>query len=215
MPIRVLLADDHTLFRRGLLRLLADHDEFEVVAEAATGLEAIELAREFQPDVAIVDIGMPELNGVEATTQILHHSPNTAVLILSMHNDERYVVRSVRAGARGYILKDAVEDGLFAAIHLLHNGHAYFSPAVAKVIQDRRAFAPESTRGDDRYDLLTERERQVYQLLAEGKSNKEVASRLGLSVHTAETHRARIMEKMGLHSIAELVLSASRRGLVR
>jgi two-component system response regulator NreC len=215
MPIRILLADDHTLFRRGLRRLLEDRSEFAVVAEAASGIEAVELARQFQPDVAIVDIGMPELNGVEATSQILRCSARTAVLILSMHNDERYVVRSVRAGARGYILKDTVEDGLFTAIHLLHNGHAYFSPAVAKLIQDRRAFAPESTDADDRYDLLTERERQIYQLLAEGNSNKEIATRLGLSVHTAETHRTRIMEKMGLHSIAALVLSAVRRGLVR
>ncbi len=215
MPIRILLADDHTLFRHGLRRLLEDRPEFTVVAEAASGIEAVALARQHQPDVAIVDIGMPELNGVEAISQILRQSPATAVLVLSMHNDERYVAGAVRAGARGYMLKDAVESGVFHAIHLLHNGKAYFSPAVARVIQERQARAPESRDTDDRYDLLTERERQVYQLLAEGKSNKEIAARLEVSVHTAETHRTRIMEKMGLHGIAELVLSAVRRGLVR
>jgi DNA-binding NarL/FixJ family response regulator len=215
MPIRILLADDHTLFRRGLMRLLEDRPEFAVVAEASSGLEAVELARQHQPDVAIVDIGMPELNGVEATAQILHHSPKTAVLVLSMHNDERYVVRAVRAGARGYLLKDSVENGLFTAIQLLNQGLAYFSPAVAQVMQERRAALLNSSEADDRYELLTERERQVYQLLAEGRSNKEIAARLSLSIHTAETHRSRIMEKMGLHGIAELVLSAVRRGLVR
>ena len=215
MSIRILLADDHTLFRRGLRRLLEDRPEFVVVAEAASGIEAVELAGQHQPDVAVVDIGMPELNGVDATSQILHCSPRTAVLILSMHNDQRYVARSVRAGARGYILKDSVEDGLFQAIHLIHRGQAYFSPAVAKVLQDHSALAPWSSAADDLYDRLTDRERQVYQLLAEGKSNKEVATRLGLSIHTAETHRTRIMEKMGLHGIAELVLNAVRRGMVR
>jgi two-component system response regulator NreC len=215
MAIRILLADDHTLFRAGLRRILEERPEFTVIAEASSGIEAVELARRHEPDIAIVDIGMNGLNGVEATAQIIRHSPKTAVLILSMHSDERYVVRAVRAGARGYLLKDSVEAGLVNAIHRLHNGHAFFSPAVAKVLQERWIHGLGSGDVADRYDLLTERERQIYQLLAEGKSNKEIANRLDLSVHTAETHRTRVMEKLGLHSVAELVLSAVRRGLIQ
>lgn len=209
MPIRVLLADDHTLFRLGLRRILEEYSEFEVVAEAASGLQAVDLAQQHQPDLAIIDIGMKELNGVEATAQIIRHSPSTAVLILSMHSDERYVIRSVRAGARGYLLKDSVEEGLVRAIHLLHQGQAYFSPQLARILQSSHADEP-----DDRYELLTERERQIYQLLAEGLSNKDVADRLHVSINTVTTHRARIMEKLELKGVAELVLSAVRRGLV-
>jgi len=214
MAIRILLADDHTLFRRGLRRILEDCPEFSVVAEAGSGIEAIELAQEHRPDVAIVDIGMGELNGVEVTAYIARHLPTTAVLILSMHKDERYVIRAVKAGARGYILKDSVEDGVLQAIHFVHRGRAFFSPAVATVLRDSGARELESRGTDDRYELLTERERQIHHLLAEGKSNKEIASRLELSVHTVETHRTRIMEKLGLHSIAELVLNAVKRGVL-
>ncbi len=214
MPIRILLADDHTLFRAGLRRILEEQPDLKVVAEAGSGVEAVELARRQGPDVAIVDIGMGGLNGVEATAQIVRHSPATAVLILSMHSDERYIVRAVAAGARGYLLKDSVEEGLVQAVHAVHQGRAFFSPAVAMVLRERRAFGLDTGEAADRYELLTERERQVYQLLAEGKSNKEIANLLELSVHTAETHRTRIMEKLGIHSLAELVLSAVRRGSV-
>jgi two-component system response regulator NreC len=213
VAIRILLADDHTLFRHGLRRILEENPQFQVVAEASSGLEAVEQAERNQPDVAIVDIGMKELNGVEATAQILRHSPKTAVLILSMHSDERYVIRAVKAGARGYMLKDAVEEGLIRAIHLLHRGQAYFSPAVANALRNGHRQA-RTREVEDRYELLTERERQIYHLLAEARSSKEIANRLGLSVHTVETHRTRIMEKMELHGIAELVLSAVRRGLI-
>lgn len=212
MAIRILLADDHNLFRLGLKRVLEEYPEFQVVAEADTGIKAVDLARDFHPDIAIVDIGMKELNGVEATAQLLRQSPETAVLILSMHSDERYVIRAVKAGARGYLLKDSVEEGLVRALHLLHDGQAYFSPAVAKVLQSNPD--PSQHEWDDRYESLTERERQLYQLLAEGLSNKEIANRLNLSINTVTTHRARIMEKLELRSIAELVLSAVRRGLV-
>lgn len=212
MPIRILLADDHTLFRGGLRRILEEHDQFLVIAEAGSGLEAVDLARVHQPDVALVDIGMKELSGIEATSLILRHSPKTAVMILSMHGDERYVVRAVKAGARGYMLKDSVEDGLIHAVHLVHQGEVFFSPAVARILKNRSSLT--SRRVDDRYELLTERERQLYHLLAEGNANKEIAHRLGLSVHTVETYRTRIMEKLGLHSMAELVLSAVRRGFV-
>lgn len=214
MPIRILLADDHNLFRQGLQRILENQADLEVVAEAASGLEAIEMAKLHQPDVAIVDIAMKELNGIEATSQLLRHSPKTAVLILSMYSDERYVMRAVKAGARGYILKDTLEEGLVEAIHQLHSGQPFFSPSVARIFQDAHARDLHDKKMDDRYELLTERERQLYHLLAEGRSNKEIASRLGLSLHTVETHRTRIMEKLGVHSIAELVLSAVRRGLI-
>jgi two-component system response regulator NreC len=215
MAIRIELADDHTLLRQGLRRILENHPEFIVVAEASSGLEAVELAKEHQPDVALVDIGMKELNGIEATAQIVRHCPHTAVLILSMYSDERYVIGAVRAGARGYLLKDAVEEELVQAIQLAHRGESFFSPAVANLVQE--GFFQNLKYGniDDRYDLLTERERQIYQLLAEGNSNKEVASRLGLSLHTVETHRAHIMEKLDVHSPAELILHAVRRGMVR
>ncbi len=212
MPVRIMLADDHNLFRAGLRRILEDNPELEIVAEASTGIGAVEMAREHKPDIAIVDVGMKELNGVEATAQILRQSPETAVLILSMHSDERYVLRAVRAGARGYLLKDSVEEGLVTAIQRMREGQAYFSPAVAKILQ--QSPDPKAREHDDSYESLTERERQLYQLLAEGLSNKEIATRLNLSINTVTTHRARIMEKMGVRSAAELVLSAVRRGLV-
>lgn len=215
MPIRILIADDHTLLRQGLRRILESHDDMTIVAETGSGLEAVELAREHQPEVAILDVTMKELSGIEAATQIARHSPRTAILMLSMHSDERYVLRSVRAGARGYLLKDSVEDDLIRAIHMVQRGAAFFSPAVAKVFQDGWQRMKGSHEVDDRYELLTERERHVYILLAEGNSNKDIANRLGLSLHTVETHRSRIMEKLDVHSTAELVLSAVRRGLVQ
>jgi two-component system, NarL family, response regulator NreC len=214
MPIRVELADDHTLLRQGLRRILESRPGMVVVAEASSGLEAVDLARQHQPDVAVVDVGMRELSGIEATAQILRASPRTAVLILSMHSDERYVTQAVKAGARGYLLKDAVEEELIQAIEQVQKGESFFSPAIAKLIQDRYSRDVRSRQVEDRYDLLTQRERQIYQLLAEGNSNKEVAARLGLSLHTVETHRAHIMEKLDVHSPAELALSAVRRGLV-
>jgi two-component system response regulator NreC len=212
--IRILLADDHNLFRHGVRRILEGQDGFEVIAEASTGLEAIELTKQLRPDVAIVDIAMKELNGIETTSQILRHSPETAVLILSMYSDERYVIRAVKAGARGYLLKDTLEEGLIEAIQQIHAGKAFFSPSVAKLLQEAHGGAFDEQKFDDRYELLTDRERQLYHLLAEGRSNKEIAARLGLSLHTVETHRTRIMDKLGVHSIAELVLSAVRRGLI-
>lgn len=212
--IRILLADDHHLFRNGLRRILEGQGDFEIVAEASTGLEAIDLAKTHRPDVAVIDIAMKELNGIEATAQIIRQAPEIGVLILSMYSDERYVMRAVKAGARGYLLKDTLEDGLIEAIQSVHAGRAYFSPSVAKLLQEAHGRGLDEKRFEDRYDLLTDRERQLYHLLAEGRSNKEIAARLGLSLHTVETHRTRIMDKLGVHSIAELVLSAVRRGLV-
>ncbi|MEK7404164.1 MAG: response regulator transcription factor [Acidobacteriota bacterium] len=214
MPTRILLADDHAILRQGLRRILESYPDFVVVAEAATGLEAVDLAEKHQPDVAVVDVGMKELGGIEATAQILRRSPRTAVLILSMHKDEWYVVRSVRAGALGYVLKDGVEAELVRAIQTVQRGGNYFSPAVARAVQEGYTRLKKSDAAADRYELLTERERVIYQLLAEGNSNKEIANRLNISVHTVETHRQRLMEKLQVHSAAELVLSAVRRGLI-
>ena len=214
MSIRILLADDHTLMRQGLRYLLESHAEFEVVAEASSGIEAVEAARQQKPDVAVVDIAMKELNGIEATSQILKHSPLTAVLILSMYCDERYVLGAVRAGARGYLLKNSAGEELFQAIHDLQRGKVCFSAAVAAVLRDAVARLRDTDGVNDCFDLLTSRERQINQLLAEGNSNKEIANRLNLSLITVETHRWRIMEKLDLHSSDDLVLNAVRRGIV-
>jgi DNA-binding NarL/FixJ family response regulator len=212
--LRILLADDHNLFRQGLRRILEEQPGFEVVDDVSSGLEAIHSAKRDQPDIAIIDIAMKELNGIETTTQLLKQSPQTAVLILSMYSDERYVNRAVRAGARGYLLKDTVEEDLIEAIRQIHKGQPFFSPSVAQLFQEAHTRDLQVDKLDDRYELLTERERQLYHLLAEGHSNKEIAARLGLSLHTVETHRTRIMEKLGVHTIAELVLSAVRRGII-
>jgi len=214
MSVRILLADDHTLMRQGLRHILESNADFDIVAEASSGIEAVEAARQHKPDIAIVDVAMKELNGIEATAQILKHSPHTGVLMLSMYSDERYVLRAVKAGARGYVLKNSAGDELIQAIHSVQRGLAYFSPAVARIFQGGLARLQDAKNTLDRFEGLTDRERQVYQLLAEGNSNKEIANRLNLSLHTVETHRWRIMEKMDLHSTAELVLSAVRRGLV-
>ena len=209
-----MLADDHTILRKGLRRILEADPELQVVAEASTGLQATELAERWKPDVAVLDIGMSEMNGIDATEEILRRSPRTAVLMLSMFSDERYVTRAARAGAIGYLLKDSAEEDLIKAVRAVRDGKSFFSPAVARTLLDSYAREVRSRPIEDRYDLLSVRERQVYQLVAEGKTNKEVAQLLDLSVHTVETHRIRVMEKLDVHSVAELVLSAVRRGLV-
>jgi two-component system response regulator NreC len=214
MPIRILLADDHKLMRQGLRQILEHDPEFVIVAEAESGAEAVEQAQAHRPEVVVMDIAMKELNGIEATVQIIKRLPNTTVLILSMYSDERYVIRAVRAGARGYILKNSAGDELIQAVHAVQKGTAFFSPAVARVFRDGYGRLKDATEAVDPYELLTDRERHVYQLLAEGNCNKDIANRLDLSLHTVETHRWRIMDKMSLHSVAELVLSAVRRGLV-
>ncbi len=214
MATRILLADDHSILRQGLRRILENYPDFTIVAEASTGLEAVQLAAQYKPDVAVVDIAMKELNGIEATVQILRNSPRTAVLILSMHCDEWYVIRSVRAGASGYLLKDSVEAELVQAIQTVQRKGNFFSPAIAGIVSEGYARLKALTSVEDRYELLTKTQRLVYQLLAEGNSNKEIGNRLNVSVHTVETHRARIMERLELHSAADLVLSAVRRGLV-
>lgn len=205
---RVLLADDHALVRQGIRRIVESREDMLVVGEAASGSEAVAMARSLLPDIAMLDVGMKELNGLEALFQIRRFCPNVKVVMLSMHADERYVIRSVREGASGYVLKDCAEQDLISAMDAVRRGNRYFSPQVHHMVD-----APGRT--DDRFERLTERERHIYQMLAEGNSNKDIAAKLGLSPHTVETHRARIMEKLELHSAAELVLSAVRRGLVQ
>jgi len=214
-PVRILLADDHTVVRRGLRVLLESHARVTVIAEAADGREAIEKVEADQPDVAVLDVAMPNLNGIEAARQITTRFPRVAIIILSMHSDESYVLRALKAGARGYLLKDAPEADLLHAIEAVHQGKAYFSPAISKVLVEDYVRQLRQRGEEDSYELLTTREREVLQLLAEGKTNKETASALGLSLHTVETHRSNILEKLNLHGTPELILYAVRKGVIR
>ena len=213
-PLRLLIADDHTLVRQGLRRILESQPGWEVVAETGDGREAVRLASELRPDVVLLDIAMPHLNGVEAMQQIERRVPGVRVLVLSMYSDEAYVTRAIRAGASGYLLKDSADTDLIKGITAVAQGKSFFSPAAARVIVDNYA-RPTATGVADRFDSLSEREREVFQLVAEGYSNKEVAEMLHISPATVETHRAHVMEKLDLHSTAELVLCAVRRGIVR
>lgn len=207
--IRVLLADDHALVRQGFRLILETQPDMEVVGEAANGREALELAQRLHPDVVIMDVGMPEMGGIEATRRLAEFVPRAAVLALSMHKDSVYVREILRAGARGYLLKDAFDRDLLAAVRAVARGEGYLSPAVSEaVLSDYRRSV------SDPLDLLTSREREVLQLLAEGKTNKEIATMLNLSVYTVDAHRGRIMEKLNLHSIGELVRFALRHGLI-
>jgi two-component system, NarL family, response regulator NreC len=205
---RILLADDHAVVRQGFRMILAAHPNFEIVAEAANGREAVEMAEQLQPDVVVMDVTMPELNGIEATRRMAQVSPRARVLALSMHKDSVYVREILRAGARGYLLKDALDRDLVAAVEAIARGEAYLSPAIADaVLNDYRKHVT------DPLDLLSSREREVLQMIAEGKTNKEIASILNLSVYTVDAHRGRIMEKLNLHSTPELVRFAIRNGL--
>jgi two-component system, NarL family, response regulator NreC len=212
--IRVLLADDHTLMRRGLRLIVEQQPDLVVVGEAEDGRQAMALAASLKPDVAVLDIGMPNLNGIEATKQITDGESGVAVVILSMHADETYILRALRAGARGYLLKDSAESDLVRAIRSVAEGKSFFSPAVSKVLLEDYVKKLQRTGSEDSYDLLTPREREILQLIAEGKSNKEVANLLHLSVYTVETHRANIMEKLKLKSVPELILYAVRKGII-
>jgi DNA-binding NarL/FixJ family response regulator len=207
--IRILLADDHAVVRQGFSALLRVQPDMEVVGEAANGREAIERAKELQPDVVVMDVAMPELNGIEATRRLQDEAPRSRVLALSMHKDSVYVREILRAGARGYLLKDAIDTDLIAAVRAVARGDGYISPAVSDaVLSDYRKHVTNPI------DLLSSREREVLQMIAEGLVNKEIATRLNLSVYTVEAHRGRIMEKLNLHSTSELVRFALRNGLI-
>jgi DNA-binding NarL/FixJ family response regulator len=212
--LKLLLADDHALLRLGLRKILEERPEWQVVAEAGDGRTAVRQALELTPDVVILDIGMPLLNGIEATRQIIRRQPNVGILILSMHADEAYVSQALRAGARGYLLKDSAGTELIRAVSAVAAGKSFFSPAVAKVMLDDYVQRLSDKGVDDRYDLLSEREREILQLVAEGHSSKGVAELLSISPATVETHRAHILQKLDVHSTAELVLFAVRRRII-
>jgi len=212
--IRILLADDHTVMRRGLRLLIESQPEFSVVAEASDGRQAVQQAEAMLPDVAVRDIAMPNLSGIEAAQRIAAALPNTAIVILSMHSDEGYVLRALKVGAKGYLLKDSAEGDLIEAIKAVHQGKTFFSPEISKMLVEDYVREIRTRGAEDTYDLLTSREREILQLLAERKSNKEIALALNLSVYTIETHRRNLHEKLNLHSLAELILYAVRKGII-
>jgi two-component system, NarL family, response regulator NreC len=212
--IRILIADDHGIVRTGLKLLFERVQDLEVVGEAADGRESVRLASELSPDIVIMDIGMPLLNGLEATAQIIRASPHVGVIILSMYTDESYIVRALDAGARGYLLKDNADDDIERAVRSVAAGRPFFSPSIAKALLEDYVRMMRDRKVQDSYGLLTEREREVLQLLAEGKSNKEAATILDVSPYTVETHRTNLMQKIGAHNTAEIVLYAVRKGIV-
>jgi two-component system, NarL family, response regulator NreC len=215
MPrLRILIADDHTIVRQGIRKILEERPEWEVVAEAGDGREAVKQALELEPDIALLDIGMPMLNGIEAAAQITRRAPSVSVVILSMHPNEAYITRALQAGAKAYLLKDSADTDLIRALTLVSQGKSFFSPAVTKVMLDDYVRHLAARGVVDRYDSLSEREREIFQLVAEGRSNREIADLLFVSPNTIETHRAHIMEKLDVHSAVELVLYAVRRGLI-
>ena len=213
--MRIVLADDHTIVRNGLRVLLERQPDFVVVGEAANGREAIELAEQHAPDIVLMDVAMPIMNGIEAAARIAAAQPKAAVVILSMHSDESYILRALKAGARGYLLKDSAENDLIQAVRAVASGKAFFSPAVSKVLAEDYLRQVRQRGAEDPYDLLTARERELLQLIAEGKSAKEIAGLLNLSAHTVDTHRGNLMQKLNVHSIPELILYAVRKGIIR
>ena len=209
--IRVLVADDHTIVRQGVVSLLEASGDCQVVAQASDGIEALEQAQAVRPDVAVLDIGMPRLSGLEVVRRLRQEVPHTRVLVLTMHEEEEYVVHLVKAGASGYLVKDSAATELLAAVRALAKGQGYFGAYAARVLADQYRRPEEAT---DPYGALTPREREVFHLVVEGKTTKEVAKALAISPKTAENHRTRLMDKLGVHNTAELVRYAARRGLL-
>lgn len=212
--MRVLLADDHSIVRRGMRSLLETEPSIEVVAEAADGLEALRLCAEYRPDVLILDIAMPKLNGIEVAARSQKIQPAPRTIMLSMHMDESYVMRSLYAGARAYLLKDATDEDLLPAIRAVAAGKSFFSPAITALLIEEHMQQLKERGLTDSYELLTGREKEVLQLLAEGRSNKEVAVLLDIGLSTIETHRSNLMQKLNLHGTAEIVLYAVRKRLI-
>ena len=212
--LRILLAYDHVVMRSGLRALLERQPNLEVIAESDNGRNTVELAGSLKPDVVIMDVAMPMLNGIEATKTIVAEQPTTAVIILSMHADESYVMRALKAGARGYLLKDSAQADLLNAIQAVSQNRSFFSPKVSRILAEDYVRVLKQKGGVDSYDLLTSREQEILQLVAEGKANKEVAAALNISPYTVETHRKHILEKLNLHNPAELILYAVRKGII-
>jgi DNA-binding NarL/FixJ family response regulator len=213
-PIRILLADDHTVVRDGLRALLERESDMSVVAEAADGRESVRLAETEAPDVVVMDLAMPNMNGMEATRRILASNTRVAVVILSMHQDESYVLGALKAGAKGYLLKDSMRSEVVQAIRAAYQGRSFLTRKVARILQEDYIGRLNERGLEDRYDLLSDREREVLQLVAEGRSNKEVANLLNISLTTVETHRGHILQKLDIHSIPELILYAVRKGII-
>jgi len=212
--VRILLADDHGIVRQGLRAVLSRDRSLEVIGETGDGREAVRLAEALEPDIVIMDISMPLLNGIEAAAQIVKRNLRTGVIILSMHLDETYLVRALHAGAKGYLLKDSAEVDLLAAVQAVAQGRTFFSPAIKETLLEDYVRDMQQRNLQDSYDLLTDREKEVLQLLAEGNSNKEVAALLQLSPYTVESHRTNMMQKLKLHNTAEIVLYAVRKRII-
>lgn len=213
--VQVLLADDHGVLRKGVRFVLQADPEIRIVGEAGDGREAVRMAEELHPDVVIIDIAVPNLNGIDATAQITRRERKVGVIILSMYSDEEYLLRALSAGARGYLLKDEAEPDLIRAVRAVAAGRPFFSPAIVEMLLDDYIQRLQREGLQDTYDLLTEREREVLQLLAEGKTNKEVATMLNLGVSTVETHRLNLMQKLDLHNTAELVAYAVKKKILK
>lgn len=212
--IKVLIADDHGIVRTGLRLLFERIPDMEVIGEAVDGRQAVTLAKQLEPDVVILDIAMPLLNGLEAAAQIVKDDQRVGVIMLSMHTDESYILRALDSGVKGYLLKDRADEDMEQAVRSVASGKPYFSPTIAQTLLGDYVRLMRERSVQDSYGLLTEREREVLQLLAEGKSNKEAAGVLNLSPYTVETHRTNLMQKLGLHNTAEIVLYAVRKGVV-
>ena len=212
--IRILLADDHAVVRDGLRALLERQSDMAVVAEAGDGRECVQMAENHLPDVVLMDVAMPEMNGIEAARRIIAASPKTGVVMLSMHQDESYVLRSLKAGAKGYLLKDSPREDVLSAVRAASEGRSFLSRKVSRMLQEDYVRQLESRGLDDSYELLTGREREILQLLAEGKANKDVAHLLNISLTTVETHRGHILQKLSLHSTAELILYTVRKRII-
>ena len=212
---RILLADDHDVVRKGLAFLLERINQTEVVGEATDGHQAVELAEKLSPTLVIMDVAMPRLNGIDAASQIVKRRPETSIILLSMHADEDYVIRGLNAGVKGYILKESVERDLPLALEAASKRRHFFSSAISEMLLQGYIRQLKQKHVQDSYDLLTDREKEVLQLLAEGKSNKEAASLLNVSLYTVETHRSRLMQKLNLHSTADIVLYAVRKRIIQ
>ena len=212
--IRIILADDHAAMRHGLRLVLEQEKDFTVVGEVSDGRAAVSLAEALKPDVAVLDITMPNLNGIEAARQITAKQPSVSIVVLSMHADESFVLRALKAGARGYVLKESAEGDLINSIRLVSEGKSFFSPTVSRMLVQDYVRQMQDKDVEDSYELLTTRERELLQLIAEGKSNKDVANMLNLSLYTVETHRSNILAKLNLHTVPELILYAVRKGVI-